>query len=203
MSRSVPVLASAIVGVLACGAALVTSEVSAATLGTKWTGSATCTLTTTGPFGYSDRQVHTWALSLWSSPTPVGDTLVSTYDWAETGSGSKTGISWSINGHNTSSIGFRTNNGVLNIGFRSAPTRDNAGITVTPSNGRSYPAAAYEWQFPLITAPVGSTDVVSAAHSVPVNGSVGFQQTGGSTTNAVCAWNFHFGEVQIGPPRRP
>ncbi len=93
------------------------------------------------------------------------------------------------------------------VGLASNQLRDNTGITVRDATTplvRTYAAPAYEWQFPAIVVAATQTDVVSAPMAVPVNGSVGFQQPGGSKTDAVCSWNFHYGPVEFGPsfPRR-
>ena len=193
-----------IVAIIGGAAALIGSDTQAGVLlPARWTGTATCTLTTTGPYGYSDRQTNTWTIGVLAAQSQSGATRLYADEWADTGVGSKTSVSWTVNGHGAGNIGFRTDaQGMLHIGLASNQLRDNTGITVRDASSplvRTYSAPAYEWQFPAIIVAATQTDVVSAPMTVPVNGSIGFQQPGGSTTAAVCSWNFHYGPVEFGP----
>ncbi len=199
MSRSIPMTVATIIALLTGAGTSLAPEISAAAPAGAWTGSATCTLTTAGPFSYSDRQVHTWTIGPGAAQAQNGPATLYTHDWRETGRGTRAAtVNWTINGRGVGKIAFRTNplNGTLYIGIQGGAGVDSKGITVvdsTGSNTRTFFAPAYEWPFPLVTVRAGSTSVVAAPHAVPVNGSVGFQQTGGSKTSAVCSWNFQLG----------
>jgi len=199
MSRSIPVTLAALAALLAGASTSLAPGPSRAAPADAWTGSATCTLTTTGPFSYQNQQVHTWKISPGAAQTQNGAARLYAYTWRDTGRGTRAGtVRWEIDGRGAGNIAFRTNqlNGALYIGIQGGAGVDSQGIRVidtTGGNTRTYPAPAYEWPFSLITVRAGSTSVVAAPHPVPVNGSVGFQQTGGSKTDAVCSWNFQFG----------
>src|SRR5262245_35717156 len=151
VSRWTPRTRATTAALITAASAWLVGDSNAAEPAGSWAGTATCSLTTTGPYEYSDRQVHTWTIAPGAAQMQNGAARLYTYDWAETGNGRRAGsVSWSINGRGAGKIAFRTNtlNGILYIGIQQAAGRDNSGITVTDATGgktKTYPAPAYEW----------------------------------------------------------
>jgi hypothetical protein len=187
--------------VAACTAALVVSNAQALPT-TRWTGSVTCTLTTSGS-RYADQQVQTWNI-MPGAVTPQGPSTFYTEDWTDSGTGGNPSATWTTNGRGHGTIVFTViaSTGKLHIGLGSAATRDNTGTLVRPQGGAPYTAPAYEWAFPLIEVPANSTDVHGSSQP-PVNGKVGFQEPADGKTTATCSWTLHFGAVVLQPPSEP
>jgi hypothetical protein len=192
----VPVLVLAAMG--STGAFFSTSA-QALVLPPRWTGGISCMITTNGPYSYHDQQTQSWTLCFNGAHSENGTTATYADQWSETGSGSKNGVRWTINGHaNGGGIAFRTDaQGHLIIAMVSSALRDPLGITVTDAS-HSYSAPAYEWPFPAISVAAGQTDVMSPPVPVPVNGSVGFEEPGGSLSTALCSWHFQYGSITLG-----
>jgi len=166
----------------------------------RWTGSASCTITTTNT-GYTEQQIHTWLIVPLLVATQGGSTFYSEI-WTVTGTGSGSGSNWIYNGRGYGTIEFRIDaNGSLHIDRSSTQTNDPTGIIVTPSSNKPFTWEAFEWNsFPnQIIDPKSNQTHVQGMGPQTVNGSVGYQEPGGSTHTSNCSWDFNFGVVLLQP----
>jgi hypothetical protein len=181
-----------------------------------WTGWARCEVTVRGT-GYSDQQTHTWTLGS-GTPTVEGAFRVYPATWTVVGSGSlqrsqgsqSLSVRWATNGTSASAplaVFVRASDGRMFIQARHAQLRAAGAIqgyqqqtidgkALTPGG---VSAEAFEWSFPQIEVPPNSNSA-SGSTTVPVNGSVGLMQPGGSQATASCTWQFGQGPAAPAPP---
>jgi hypothetical protein len=157
-----------------------------------WVGSATCTVKTTGPGGYSDQQTHKWNI-IAGSVKSMGAYTHYNYEWTVTGGGGNSVNTWQINSSSKKGY-FQTHvdpNGKLH--FEQVQSGgDLRGILVTPkSGGPTFPENIHETAFATIIVPATKVHYLQGqSKPIKVNGAVGFQQPAGSTTTKVCSWKF-------------
>jgi hypothetical protein len=157
----------------------------------QWTGSATCTLKTTGP-NYSDLQIHTWRIGYPPFVTTSGAFTYYRYTWTVTGGGGNSTSTWQINGGSKITGYFQTHvdpNGKLHFAQGSTGL-DPFGIRLS-----SFPFRynVFETDFPAIVVPATPHLRILQGQTkrpIVVNGPVGYQQPGGSTTKKTCSWSF-------------
>lgn len=112
------------------------------------------------------------------------------YTWTVTGGGGNSTSTWQINGGSKITGYFQTHvdpNGKLHFA-QGSTGRDPFGIKLS-----SFPFRyiVFETDFPAIVVP--ATLLILQGHTkkpIVVNGSVGYQQPGGSTTKKTCSWSF-------------
>ena len=195
-------------------AALAVSATSAATLqpgsagaaGSRgWSGSASCTITVTGP-GYQHSETQRWQVS---GPTKVrGSFQFVPSRWTDTGSGSSQvtqgdqtrDITWTVNATAAGQFQFvvRASDHKLLIGQANAQLRVPNGITgtqqVTIGGVAQTPGAvgleAFETQLPPIVTRRTIRIVSGSTPSAPVNGSVAPFQPAAAAVTKRCAWRF-------------
>ena len=195
-------------------AALAVSATSAATLhpgsggaaaSSGWSGSASCTITVTGP-GYQHSETQRWQVS---GPTSVrGSFQLVPSRWTDTGSGSSQvtqgdqtrDITWTVKAAAAGQFQFvvRASDNKLVIGQANAQLRVANGITgtqqVTIGGVAQTPGPvgleAFETQLPPIVAGRTSRSVSGSTPPTPVNGSFAPFQPAAATVTKRCAWRF-------------
>ena len=194
--------------------ALAVSAVSAATLlpgsggaaaAPRWSGSAWCTITVTGP-GYQHSETQRWQVG---GPTKVrGSFLLVPSRWTDTGSGSSQvtqgdqtrSITWTVNAAAAGQFQFvvRASDHKLVVGQANAQLRVPNGITgtqqLTIGGVAQTPGPvgleAFETQLPPIVTRRTSRIVSGSTPPTPVQGSVGPFQPAGATVTKRCTWRF-------------
>ena len=170
-----------------------------------WSGSASCTITVTGP-GYQHSETQKWQVA---GPTTVrGAFRLVPSHWTDTGSGSShvsqgdqtRDITWTVNATAAGQFHFvvRASDGKLAIGQANAQLRVQNGITGTQRQTiggvaqTPGPVAleAFETQLPPIIVRATSRSVSGSTPPTQVNGSVGPFQPAGSQATKSCAWKF-------------
>ena len=178
---------------------------SAPSPGVGWSGSARCQLSVQGP-GYSDSETHTWTIT--GPATVEGAFRVYPATWSVTGSGSlqrtqgsqTLAAQWTINAPAMSApiaIFVRASDGRMFMQPRHAQVRardavqgqQQVTIEGKPQTPVKISAEAFEWTFPVVEVPAGST-TLSGSSTPAVNGSVGLMQPGGSRATASCSWQY-------------
>jgi hypothetical protein len=203
MSR--PVFAAAALTVSAALAATLLPVPGWAAAVPGWSGSASCTITVTGP-GYQHSETQKWQLS---GPSSVrGSFQFVPSHWTDTGSGSShvtqgdqsRDITWTVKAAAPGKFQFvvRASDGKLLIGQANAQLRVPNGITgtqkVTIAGVEQTPGPvgleAFETQFPpIVTAPTRHT-VSGSTPPTHVVGSFGPFQPGAASATKRCSWNF-------------
>lgn len=188
-----------------------------------WSGQAQCTLTIQGP-GYSHQEVQTWTLS-GGAPTLHGAMHVFPGDWSVSGQGSyqrsqgpqSYQAQWTTNASLSNApiaIFVRASDGRLIINSSHAQLRSRGGVTGTqqvtingvPQAPDTISLEAFEWQFPAAGSTADAGTRFSGSKTLPINGSVGPMQPGGSQGTAQCSWQFAAGAGSVSttpPPGTP
>ncbi len=171
----------------------------------RWSGSASCTISVTGP-GYQHSETQKWQVS---GPTSVrGSFQFVPSHWTDTGSGSShvmegdqsRDITWTVNAAAPGKFQFvvRASDGKLLIGQANAQLRVQNGITgvqkLTIAGVEQTPGPvgleAFETQLPpIVTSPTRHT-VSGSMPRTKVAGSFGPFQPGAATVTKSCSWRF-------------
>ncbi len=188
-------------------AALAVSVTSAATAAAppRWSGSASCTITVTGP-GYQHTETQRWQVS---GPTKVrGSFLLVPSHWTDAGSGSSQvtqgdqtrDIKWTVSAAAAGQFQFvvRASDKKLIVGQANAQLRVPNGITgtqqVTIGGVAQTPGAvgleAFETQLPPIVTRGTSRKVSGSMPPTTVKGSFAPFQPAAATVTKTCAWKF-------------
>ncbi len=176
---------------------------SAAAAAPGWSGSASCTITVSGP-GYHHSETQRWQVG---GPTSVrGSFQLVPSRWTSTGSGSSTvtqgeqtrDITWTVKAAAPGKFQFvvRASDGKLIIGQANAQLRVQNGITgkqqLTVSGVAQTPVPvgleAFETQLPPIVTAGTSRAVSGSTPPTRMNGSVAPFQPGAATVTKRCAW---------------
>lgn len=171
----------------------------------RWSGSASCTITVTGP-GYQHTETQRWQVS---GPTKVrGAFRLVPSRWTDTGSGSSQvtqgdqtrSITWTVKAAAAGQFQFvvRASDGKLVIGQANAQLRVANGITgtqqVTIGGVAQTPGPvgleAFETQLPPIVARKTSRTVSGSMPPTVVKGSFAPFQPAAATVTKRCAWRF-------------
>jgi len=178
---------------------------SGATSRAGWSGSASCTITVTGP-GYRHSEAQRWEVS---GPAHLrGSFVIVPSRWTDTGGGSSQvtqgdqtrDITWTVKAAAPGQFQFvvRASDGKLVIGQASAQLRAPNGITgtqrVTIGGVAQTPGPvgleAFETQLPPIVAGPKSRTVSGSMPPTRVQGSYGTFQPGDATVTKRCSWRF-------------
>lgn len=170
-----------------------------------WSGSASCTITVTGP-GYQHSEIQKWQMS---GPTSVrGSFQFVPSHWTDTGSGSShvtqgdqsRDITWTVKAAALGKFQFviRASDGKLLIAQANAQLRVPNGITgmqtLTIAGVEQTPGAvrleAFETQLPPIVTSPGRLTVSGSMPPTRVAGSFGPFQPGAASTTKSCSWKF-------------
>jgi hypothetical protein len=170
-----------------------------------WSGSASCTITVTGP-GYQHTETQRWQVS---GPTKLrGAFRLVPSRWTDTGSGSSDvtqgdqtrTITWTVKAAATGQFQFfvRASDGKLVIGQANAQLRVANGITgtqqVTIGGVAQTPGPvgleAFETQLPPIVARRTSRTVSGSMPPTVVKGSFAPFQPAAATVTKKCTWRF-------------
>ena len=170
-----------------------------------WSGSASCTITVTGP-GYQHTETQRWQVS---GPTKVrGSFLLVPSHWTDTGSGSSQvtqgdqtrSITWTVTAAAAGQFQFvvRASDHKLLIGQANAQLRVPNGITgtqqLTIGGVAQTPGPvgleAFETQLPPIVTRRTSRIVSGSTPPTTVNGSVAPFQPAGAAVTKRCTWRF-------------
>ena len=170
-----------------------------------WSGSASCTITVTGP-GYQHSETQRWAVS---GPTSVsGAFRLVPSRWMDTGSGSSQvtqgdqtrDITWTVKAAAAGKFRFfvRASDKRLVIGQANAQLRVKDGITgtqqLTIGGVAQTPGPvgleAFETQLPPIVAAATSRTVSGSTPPTRVAGSFGPFQPAAAATTKSCTWKF-------------
>jgi hypothetical protein len=171
-----------------------------------WSGSATCTISVTGP-GYQHSETQKWQVN--GAPTTRGAFHFVASQWTDTGSGSSEttqgdqslDITWTVKAAEPGKFQFvvRASDGKLLIGQANAQLRAPSGITgmqkqtiggvaQTPS---PFDLEAFETQLPRIVVGPTVTHVSGSTPATVVKGSFGPFQPGAATATKSCSWRFN------------
>jgi hypothetical protein len=171
----------------------------------RWSGSASCTITVSGP-GYQHSETQKWQVS--GPPSVRGSFRLVPSHWTDTGSGSsqvtqgnKTrNITWTVQAAAAGKFQFviRASDNKLLIGQANAQLRVANGITGTqqvtiagvPQTPGPVALEAFETQLPPIVAGRTSRHVSGSTAPTPVNGSVAPFQPAGAAVTKRCSWRF-------------
>jgi hypothetical protein len=200
-----PVLVAAAPAVSATSAATLHPGSGGAAGSRGWSGSASCTITVTGP-GYQHSETQKWQVG---GPAKVrGSFLFVPSRWTDTGSGSSRvtqgdqtrTITWTVNAAAAGQFQFvvRASDRKLVVGQANARLRVANGITgtqqVTIGGVAQAPGPvgleAFETQLPPIVVRRTSRIVSGSTPPTPVNGSVAPFQPAAATVTKRCAWKF-------------
>ncbi len=170
-----------------------------------WSGSASCTITVSGP-GYHHSERQRWQVG---GPTSVrGSFELVPSQWTSTGSGSSTvtqgeqtrDITWTVKAAAPGKFQFvvRASDGKLVVGQANAQLRVPNGITgkqqVTVGGVAQAPGTvgleAFETQLPPIVTAATSRAVSGSTPPTRIAGSVAPFQPGAATVTKRCAWRF-------------
>jgi len=190
---------------LAASAATLYPDSGGAAASPRWSGSASCTITVTGP-GYQHSETQRWQVS---GPTKVrGSFLLVPSRWTDTGSGSSQqtqgdqtrDITWTVNAAAVGQFQFvvRASDRKLVVGQANAQLRVPNGITgtqqVTIGGVAQTPGAvgleAFETQLPPIVTRGTSRSVSGSTPPTTVKGSFAPFQPAAATVTKRCAWRF-------------
>jgi hypothetical protein len=177
--------------------------------GLYWSGSASCTVTTTSTTNhYTNQETHKWEIV--QPQFGVTSTGAYTYypeKWTVTGGGSDDSNSWTTNGVGSGVLGFRvsTASGAtpaqLHIERTSSQTEDYQGITNTlKADGSVSLKTVDEWNaFPVIVADPNSNPVQDNPPSSMVTKSSSGRYLAPSDSNSTvtCWWNFSITPVLL------
>ena len=185
--------------------AAVTAASGGAAVPPAWSGSASCTITVTGP-GYQHSETQRWAVG---GPTSVrGAFRLVPSRWTDTGSGSShvtqgdqsRDITWTVKAAAAGKFQFvvRASDNKLVIGQANAQLRVANGITgtqqLTIGGVAQTPGAvgleAFETQLPPIVAASTSRTVSGSTPPTRVAGSFGPFQPAAATVTKSCTWKF-------------
>ncbi|MGZ4381510.1 MAG: hypothetical protein ACXVZN_07435 [Gaiellaceae bacterium] len=200
-----PVLVAAALAVSATLAATLHPGSGGAAVSPGWSGSASCTITVTGP-GYQHSETQRWQVS---GPTSVrGAFRLVPSRWTDTGSGSSQvtqgdqtrDITWTVKAAAAGKFQFvvRASDHKLGIGQANAQLRVANGITGTQQltiggvaqNPGPVSLEAFETQLPPIVTASTSRTVSGTTPPTRVAGSFGpFQPAAASVTKG-CSWKF-------------
>jgi len=199
------VLATAVLAVSAASAATLHLGSGAAAVPPGWSGSASCTITVTGP-GYQHSETQRWQIS---GPTSVrGSFRLVPSHWTDTGSGSSQvtqgdqtrDITWTVKAAATGAFKFfvRASDNKLVIGQANAQLRVQNGVTGTqqvtiggvPQNPGPVALEAFETQLPPIVTGPTSRAVSGSTPPTRVSGSFGPFQPAAASVTKRCAWRF-------------
>jgi hypothetical protein len=200
-----PVFVAAALAVSATSAAALQPGSGGAAGSRGWSGSASCTITVTGP-GYQHSETQRWKVS---GPTKIrGSFQFVPSRWTDTGSGSSTvtqgdqtrTITWTVNAAEAGQFQFvvRASDGKLLIGQANAQLRVANGITGTQQltiGGVAQtpgPVAleAFETQLPSIVTRRTSHSVSGSMPPTTVHGSFAPFQPAAATVTKGCTWRF-------------
>ena len=200
-----PMLVAAALAVSATSAAALHPGSGGAAGSRGWSGSASCTITVTGP-GYQHSETQRWKVS---GPTKArGSFQFVTSRWTDTGSGSSNvtqgdqtrTITWTVNAAAPGQFQFvvRASDGKLLIGQANAQLRVANGITgtqqLTIGGVAQTPGPvgleAFETQLPPIVTRRTSRIVSGSTSPTPVHGSFAPFQPAAATVTKGCAWRF-------------
>ena len=200
-----PLFVAASLAVSAASAATLFPGSGGAAAPPRWSGSASCTITVTGP-GYQHSETQKWQLS--------GHTIVRgafslvPSRWTDTGSGSSQvtqgdqtrSITWTVNAAAAGQFQFvvRASDHKLLVGQANAQLRVANGITgtqqLTIGGVAQTPGPvgleAFETQLPPIVTRRTSRIVTGSTPPTPVNGSVAPFQPAAATATKRCTWKF-------------
>lgn len=198
-------LVAAALAVSATSAALLQPGSGRAAAPPHWSGSASCTITVTGP-GYQHSETQKWQVS---GPMSVrGSFRFVPSRWTDTGSGSSQvtqgdqtrDITWTVNAAAAGQFQFfvRASDGKLVVGQANAQLRVANGITgtqqVTIGGVAQTPGPvgleAFETQLPPIVARGTSRSVSGSTPATPVHGSFAPFQPAAATVTKTCTWKF-------------
>jgi hypothetical protein len=177
----------------------------AAPTAVRWSGSASCTITVTGP-GYHHSETQRWQVS--GAPRVTGSFIFVPSHWTDTGSGSSTvtqgtqtrDITWTVNAAAAGRFKFvvRASDHKLLIGQANAQLRVAGGITgeqkmtVAGVDQQPVPISLEGFETQLPTTVVARTRV-RVSGSMPatvVHGSYGPYQPAAATATKQCSWRF-------------
>jgi hypothetical protein len=197
-------VAAALATGVAC-AATVHADPAAGAVSPRWSGTASCTLTVTGP-GYQHSETQKWEVK---GPASVqGSFHFVPSHWTDTGSGSShtsqgdqtLDITWKVNASAAGKFQFvvRASDGKLLIGQANAQLRVPNGITgmqrQTIAGVEQTPdpvgLEAFETQLPPIVVSPTSTSVSGSLPPTPVKASVAPFQPGAAKVTKSCNWKF-------------
>jgi hypothetical protein len=204
-------LVAAALTVAATSAAILRPDSGGATSSLGWSGSASCTITVTGP-GYQHSETQRWQVT---GPTTVhGSFQLVPSRWTDTGSGSAhetqgnqmLDITWTVRAAAAGQFQFvvRASDNKLVIGQANAQLRVPNGITGTQRQTiggvaqRPDPVGleAFETQLPPIVVGATGHSVSGSMPPTRVNGSVGPFQPAAARVMKSCAWSFARGGTQ-------
>lgn len=170
-----------------------------------WSGSASCTITVTGP-GYQHSETQRWQVS---GPTSVrGSFRLVPSRWTDTGSGSSQvtqgdqtrNITWTVRAAAAGKFRFfvRASDNKLVIGQANAQLRVPNGITGTqqvtiggvPQTPGPVGLEAFETQLPPIVGAPTSRTVSGSTPPTRVNGSFAPFQPAAASVTKTCSWRF-------------
>ncbi len=200
-----PILVAAALAISAASAAALQQASSGAAAPPGWSGSASCTITVTGP-GYQHSETQRWKIS---GPTKVrGSFQFVPSEWTDTGSGSSQvtqgdqtrDITWTVKAAAAGKFQFvvRASDNKLVIGQANAQLRVANGITgtqqVTIGGVAQTPGPvgleAFETQLPPILTGQTRRSVSGSMSPTLVHGSFAPFQPAAATVTKRCAWRF-------------
>ena len=200
-----PILVAAALSLAATSAAALHPGSGGAAASPGWSGSASCTITVSGP-GYQHSEMQRWQVS---GPTSArGSFQFVPSSWTDTGSGSSTAtqgdqtreITWTVKAAAAGKFQFvvRASDHKLLIGQANAQLRVPNGITgtqkVTIGGVLQTPGPvgleAFETQLPPIVAGPTSRTVSGSMPRTTVKGSFGPFQPAAATVTKQCTWRF-------------
>jgi hypothetical protein len=200
-----PLLVVAALAVFAAAAAALHTGSGGAAAPPRWSGSASCTITVTGP-GYQHTETQRWQVR---GPMKVrGSFQFVPSRWTDTGSGSSQvtqgdqtrNITWTVNAAAAGQFQFvvRASDGKLVVGQANAQLRVPNGITgtqqVTIGGVAQTPGPvaleAFETQLPAIVTRRTSRSISGSTPTATVHGSFAPFQPAAATVTKKCAWRF-------------
>jgi hypothetical protein len=170
-----------------------------------WSGSASCTITVSGP-GYQHSETQRWQVSGHTSVR--GSFRLVPSRWTDTGSGSSQvtqgiqtrDVTWTVNAAATGKFQFfvRASDSKLVIGQANAQLRVQNGITGTqqvtiggvPQTPGPVGLEAFETQLPPIVTGKTRRTVSGSTPPTPVHGSVAPFQPAAAAVTKRCSWRF-------------
>jgi hypothetical protein len=199
-----PVLVAAVLAVLA-GLAALHPGFAGGAVPARWSGSASCTITVSGP-GYQHSETQRWQVA---GPTTVrGSFRFVPSRWTDTGSGSsdvtqgdqERKITWTVKAAAAGKFQFvvRASDHKLLIGQANSQLRVPNGITgtqqVTIGGVAQTPGTvgleAFETQLPRIVAAATSRSVSGTMPPTKVSGSYAPYQPATASVSKRCSWKF-------------
>jgi len=200
-----PLLVVTALGVAASSAATLQAASGGTAASTGWSGSASCTITVTGP-GYQHSETQRWQVT---GPTTLrGSFQLVPSRWTDTGSGTsdqtqgdqQLNIAWTVKAAAPGQFHFvvRASDKKLLIGQANAQLRVAGGITGTQRQTIAGVAQkpgpvdleAFETQLPPIVVSSTSRSVSGSTPPATVKGSFGPFQPGAAKVMKSCSWRF-------------